>query len=369
MNPLRLGIYSVAPSPYQRDMFAALNACPELELTVRYWEPTLADSPWPEQPLAPYESVMPRSVLRFGKAAFYFNWHRPRPRDFDIIILNGYMSTVPQAILRHRHRHGVPVVFWAERMHPPSGGLKGAFQRFMARPLDRLDRVVAIGTVAERYYRNRWPAMPIDNLPYLCDLAPFHAVNPLPPEQIPLRILFCGQMIERKGVDLLIQAFARIIESGRQARLVLVGWESDLPRMMEGLSPTVREAIEYAGFHPPEALPGLFGHSHIFILPSRYDGWGVVVNQAIGAGLPVIVTKSVGSSHDLVEHGENGLVIETGSAEAIHDALCHYLDHPERILEAGQKSRQRSYAITPEAGAKRWIHILQTTLNESTQHP
>ena len=362
MKPIRLGIYSVAPSPYQRDMFAALNARPELNLTVRYWEPTLADSPWPEQPLQTYESVMPRSVLRFGKAAFYFNWHRPRPRDFDLIVLNGYMSTVPQMILRSRQRHGVPVVFWAERMHPPSGGLKGAFQRFMAKPLDHLDRVVAIGTVADRYYRERWPEMPIDNLPYLCDLAPFHAVKPLPAEATPLRILFCGQMIKRKGVDLLIEAFAKIIASGRKARLVLVGWESDLPHMLEGLPETVREAIEYAGFHPPEALPGLFARAHLFILPSRYDGWGVVVNQAIGAGLPVIVTRSVGSSHDLVTHGDNGLVIETGSAEAICEALCHYIDDPQRIRKAGQSSRQRSLEITPEVGAARWVSIIQKTL-------
>jgi poly(glycerol-phosphate) alpha-glucosyltransferase len=360
---IRLGIYSVAPSPYQRDMFAALHARPELDLQVRYWEPTLADSPWPEKPLESYETVMPRSVLRFGKAAFYLNWHRPRPQDFDLILLNGYMSTVPQQILRSRRRHGVPVVFWAERMHPASGGLKGAFQRFMARPLEQLDRVVAIGTVAERYYRDRWPDMPIDNLPYLCDLAPFHAVKPLPPEETPLRILFCGQMIKRKGVDLLLEAFAEIIASGRPARLVLVGWEAELPAMLEGLPEAVREAIEFAGFQPPEALPGLFAQAHIFILPSRYDGWGVVVNQAVGAGLPVVVTEAVGASHDLVQDGDNGLVIAPGSAPAIRDALCHYLDDPKRIEKAGQRSRERSFAITPEAGAARWVEIIHQTLD------
>jgi poly(glycerol-phosphate) alpha-glucosyltransferase len=362
MPPIRLGIYSVAPSPYQRDLFAALAARPELDLEVRYWEPTLADSPWPEKPLEPYESIMPRRVLRFGKAAFYLNWHRPRPRNFDAIILNGYMSTVPQAILRGRRRHGVPVLFWAERMHPPAGGLKGAFQRFMARPLDHLDRVVAIGTVAERFYRERWPAMPIDNLPYLCDLAPFHALTPPSPTEGPLRILFCGQMIPRKGVDLLLHAFARLIAAGRDARLVLVGWEAELPGMLAELPTAAKAAIEYAGFQPPEALPALFGRSHLFILPSRYDGWGVVVNQAVGAGLPVIVTRSVGASHDLVVDGENGLVIETGSADAIHHALCHYLDHPERIRKAGQASRERSLAYTPQAGAARWVEILRETI-------
>jgi glycosyltransferase involved in cell wall biosynthesis len=367
MKPVRLGIYSVAPSPYQRDMFAALNARPDLDLTVHYWEPTLADSPWPEQSLHPYESVMPRSVLRIGKAAFYFNWHRPRPKDYDVIVLNGYMSTVPQRILRSRHRHGVPVIFWAERMHPASGGLKGAFQRIMAKPLDALDRVVAIGTVAERYYRERWPAMPIDNLPYLCDLAPFHAIKPLTPEDAPIRILFCGQMIRRKGVDLLIEAFAEVIKSGRKAKLVLVGWESDLPQMMAGLSDSVREAIEYAGFQPPEALPGLFAQAHLFILPSRYDGWGVVVNQAVGAGLPVIVTRSVGSSHDLVQNGKNGLIIDTGDATAIREALCHYIDDPKRIQKAGQLSREISQSITPEAGAKQWVSIIQNTLSGVNQ--
>src|SRR5206468_3627451 len=122
-----------------------------------------------------------------------------------------------------------------------------------------------------------------------------------------LRFFFCGQMIRRKGVDLLLIAFDRLITRGVDIELLLVGREADLPEFMSAMSPEARARVRYEGFQAPERLPEYFSQADVFVLPSRHDGWGVVVNQALGAGLPVITSDAVGAGLDLVEDGVNGL--------------------------------------------------------------
>jgi glycosyltransferase involved in cell wall biosynthesis len=157
-------------------------------------------------------------------------------------------------------------------------------------------------------------------------------------------------------VDVLFAAFARLPE---RARLLLVGREADLPAMLAQLPEKVRARIEYAGFQAPEALPRFFARSHVFVLPSRYDGWGVVVNQALGAGLPVVCSDTVGAGQDLVVDEVNGLKFPAGDAVALANQMKRFLDAPEIIESWGAASREKARDYLPERGAERWVEALQ----------
>src|SRR5262249_37221431 len=154
----------------------------------------------------------------------------------------------------------------------------------------------------ERDYAERFPEARHFNIPYFCALQPFLDAprRALSDETV---FLFCGQMIARKGLDLLLAAFARLVEMRGRVRLTLVGREAELQTELAKLSAPVRESIRYEGFQAPEALPRFFAEADVFVLPSRYDGWGVVVNQALGAGLALLCSDAVGAAHDLVEDG------------------------------------------------------------------
>src|SRR5204863_7012159 len=102
-------------------------------------------------------------------------------------------------------------------------------------------------------------------------------------------------------------------------RLLLVGREAELPSLLAALPESVRARVRYAGFQAPESLPGFFAQADVFVLPSRYDGRGVVVNQALGAGLPVVVSDHAGAAHDLVRPLENGYHFPAGNSEALAD--------------------------------------------------
>ena len=166
-------------------------------------------------------------------------------------------------------------------------------------------------------------------------------------------------MIARKGVDLLLAAFS---ELGEAARLLLVGREADLPALLAALPAGVRERCEYAGFQPPEALPRFFAQADVFVLPSRYDGWGVVMNQAIGAGLPVICSDMVGAGHDLVDEEVNGLKFRAGDAASLAAKMKRFLAEPALIGQWGAASREKARGFTPAVGAEKWVAAFREVL-------
>lgn len=340
---------SVVPSPYQRDLFRALAQRPEIALRVFYLEAAAPDSPWPEEPLAPYESVLPGGWFPVGKARCHWNRRLPAWEDFGILVCNALLTSITaQWLMRFAWRKRA-WIFWGERP-----GERSAPRDRLCAPLRRAAAIAAIGAVAAREYGARFPGTRIVNVPYHCDLAPFLAQPRRAPPDEPV-FLCCGQMIARKGIDVLLAAFARL----DRGRLLLGGREADLPAMLAPLPAAVRERVTYAGFQPPASLPRFFAEADVFVLPSRHDGWGVVVNQALGAGLPILCSDRVGAGADLVEDGVNGLRFAAGDVDALADALRRCMDAPAQLAAWGRASRERAAGWTPEAGAAKWIAALQ----------
>ena len=350
---MKVAFVSVVPSPYQRDLFRALAARREVELSVFYLEAAAPDSPWPEKALAPYERILPGTWLPLGSARCHVNWPPPKLRGYDVVVMNTLMSLTAQWLMRTSLR-GRPWIFWGERL---SHG--GALHAALAAPLHRAAGLAAIGSRAGQDYRERFPEPRHFCIPYHCDLAAFFAAPRRVREDGCVVFFFCGQMIARKGVDLLLAAFARL---GKSARLLLVGREAELPALLAQLPAAARERVVYAGFQPPEELPRFFAQADVFVLPSRYDGWGVVVNQALGAGLPVVCSDMVGAGHDLVDENVNGLKFRAGDPDALAEKMERFVREPEIIAKWGAASREKAHEWTPEAGAAKWVAALQTIL-------
>ncbi|HEV7402495.1 MAG TPA: glycosyltransferase family 4 protein [Chthoniobacteraceae bacterium] len=354
---LRVAFICVVPSPYQRDLLAALAARPEVDLHVYYMERAAPDSPWPEKPLAPYEEYLPGFWFALGSRRIHVNWPLPDLSGYDVVVLNTLMSFTAQWLMRVRLR-GRRWLFWGERLTRgvPDPSPFAAIHRWLLGPLQQAAGIVGIGKWAVDDYRARFGGSRYFNIPYHCELAPFLAQARHVREDDAVTFLFCGQMIARKGLDLLLAVFLKL---PARARLLLVGREAELPRMLAALPDEARTRIEYAGFQAPDDLPRFFARADVFVLPSRYDGWGVVVNQALGAGLPIICTYQVGAGHDLVTAGFNGYktLCNERSLEA---AIRLFLDHPEAIDSFGSTSRQRAHEWLPSEGAAKWVAALHS---------
>jgi glycosyltransferase involved in cell wall biosynthesis len=349
----KVAFVTIVPSPYQRDLFGALAARDDVDVSVYYLEQAAPDSPWPDKELRSFERILPGFWFNVGSIRAHMNWPIPDLSDADFVVLSSFTSVTGQLLMRRLRRRRW--LFWGERMRPQTGA-KRLVQKQLASPIAGAAGIVAIGGAAERDYRRRFPDLRHFCIPYHCKLAPFLAMR-RDGDARPLTFLFCGQMIERKGVDILLLAFDRLIAGGVDARLLLVGREADLPKFMTLVSPATRQRVDYEGFQAPESLPAYFARSDVFVLPSRHDGWGVVVNQALATGVPVITSDAVGAGLDYVQDGINGLTVKAGDVEELYNALQTFAQNPELVRTWGLKSREISRALTPEAGARKWVQV------------
>jgi glycosyltransferase involved in cell wall biosynthesis len=351
---------TIVPSPYQRDLFEALAARNDVDLSVYYLEAVSPDSPWPEKPLRSFERIMPGFWVPVGGARGHLNWRLPKVSEQHITVVSSFTSLTGQWVMRRALR-GKRWLFWGERLRCNSG-LKKFVQRRLIAPISGASGIVGIGRAAEDDYHRRFPHLPHFNIPYHCDLSALFSIRRRYERSGPIRFLFCGQMIRRKGVDLLLLAFDRLIMSGSDAHLLLVGREAELPSFLGSLSPASRSRIHYEGFHAPEQLPKYFGKADVFVLPSRHDGWGVVVNQALAAGLPIITSDAVGAGLDLVDDGVNGMRVLAGNLDGLYDAMQTLTLNPRLAQEWGKKSREKALDLTPEAGADKWVRVFDRLL-------
>jgi glycosyltransferase involved in cell wall biosynthesis len=300
---------------------------------------------------------MPGFWVPFGGARGHISWGLPDPSRSDVIVLSSFTSLAGQYLMRGA-LHKTPWIFWGERLRE-NAGVKDVIQRSLVAPLGRAAAIVGIGRMAEQDYHRRFPNVAHFCIPYHCDLSAFFAVQRHRDTTTPLTFLFCGQMIARKGVDLLLAAFDRLVATGANVQLLLIGREADLPRFTQAISAAARERIRYEGFKAPESLPEYFGRSDVFVLPSRHDGWGVVVNQALATGVPIITTDAVGAGLDYVANGINGLRVKAGDVDALYDAMQTLAEKPEIARTWGVKSREIARTLTPEVGADKWVQVFE----------
>jgi glycosyltransferase involved in cell wall biosynthesis len=217
--------------------------------------------------------------------------------------------------------------------------------------------IAATGSLAVVAYQKLFPEIPVFNIPYFCDLAPFRAAARQRRKENgpPVSILFSGQSIERKGIDVLIHAFALIAHRAPALELHLLGTDQALDSMCK-LPTNLSDRIHFLGFKQPAELPPIFAAADIFVLPSRHDGWGVVVNEALGAGLPIIVSDRVGA-RDLVDHGRNGLITCAGDVEALADALLQLGQSHDMRRSFAAASTERAAKWDLDEGVRRWIEL------------
>ena len=157
------------------------------------------------------------------------------------------------------------------------------------------------------------------------------------PQDMPI-ILFCGKLTPVKQPMDLLRAFEKVVRT-RPAALVFVG-DGVLRRDLENYTATHKISnVHFVGFRNQTELPRYFGMGDVFVLPSSKEPWGLVVNEAMNFGLPVICSDQVGCAADLVKPGENGYIFSTGDIEALTDSLDAMLADERRRRAMGERSR------------------------------
>lgn len=272
---------------------------------------------------------------------------------FDVLIVHGYNSLTNIFAILVARLLGTKVLMRGDTHNQPgyeTSWVKANFKRVLFKCCDGF---VTVGSLNHAYFERF--GVPAERLCFapLCvqnnlfstlpDLRKRHRLEvrvALNLASDSLIVLFASKLIKRKSADDLIRAFARIAEAYPASCLVIAGSgdeEDNLHQLTESLG---IQQIRFIGFQNQSELPKLYAASDMFVLPSGKEPWGLVINEAMAAGLPVIVSSEVGAAPDLVDGKGTGIVYPRGDVQALSAALETMLQSPSLRVEMGLKGRQ-----------------------------
>ncbi len=133
--------------------------------------------------------------------------------------------------------------------------------------------------------------------------------------------VFVGRHEKVKSIDVLIDAFARLKQIEKQVALVIVGDGSLTDQLKAQVTALNLDDVHFEGYSVFPAVMDYFKVADVLVLPSDFEPWGLVVNEAMTCGLPVVVSSHVGCRNDLVVDSENGYIFEAGNAGALCVAM------------------------------------------------
>ena len=169
-----------------------------------------------------------------------------------------------------------------------------------------------------------------------------------------LKLVFVGSLLRRKGVDILANAVLKVFRQGYPISLDVYGFGE--PGAF--FSSSFPEIIAYKGVIPLDESQSVIAQYDALILPSRHDGWGVVVNEALLQGIPVIVSSHVGAKC-LVEASGAGAVFENEDVNDLAGIFLRLIQAPGLLTEWQERASLASSLILPEVAAKYVYDVLQ----------
>lgn len=177
-------------------------------------------------------------------------------------------------------------------------------------------------------------------------------------------VLANTRFLERKGIDALLRAYARYRtlearqpQNGAPWHLVICG-SGEMERPWKELAGDlgVADTVNWPGFLQYHDLPSVYRSAGVFVHPARREPWGLVVNEAAAAGLPLIVGRRVGAACELVREGENGFLIDPDDVESVANVLWRVT----RMTDAERSSMgEASQRIAADFGPERFGRALQ----------
>jgi glycosyltransferase involved in cell wall biosynthesis len=275
-----------------------------------------------------------------------------RNGSFDAVLLLAYDAWLHWRALRAANLAKIPVLFRAEATD--TAQVKRSFLKRIVRArvlhyfYDQIAAVLAIGTEATNHYLNHgveknrifFSPYAVDDQLFEQQRASFSERRDEIRQSLGFGsqdfvFMFSGKMVEKKNPLLIAEAFERL-STQRPVKFLAVGDGKLRTELELGMRRCLGDGAVFTGFVNQSTLGKYYTASDAFILPSAWaETWGLVVNEAMIFGLPVIVSDRVGCGKDLVIPGKTGHVFPSGDARALSDAMMKLIVDPDRAAEMG----------------------------------
>jgi glycosyltransferase involved in cell wall biosynthesis len=341
--PIRVALVAGEPTPYRVPHFRALAARPELDLTVIYGSATVQRRTWRiEHEEAVYLSgpMLPLSrILHHDYPLTPGIWRVLSRGRFQLVVVGGWSLMATQLAIAWSRRHKVPYVLMADNhlRETRPAWVRAVKRVVLPRIVPQAAAWLVPGSLA-RDHIVAYGARPERTLvfPLTVDVPALAArVDALRiPKNEEVVVLHVGRLIAHKAVDVLIRATA-----AAGVRLHVVGHGPDRAALT-ALASELGARVTFAGELEGDDLAAAYAAADVFALASRRETWGVVVNEAAAAGLPLVLSDAVGAAADLLRDGENGILVPSEDPVRLAAALSRLAADPDLRRRMGARSRE-----------------------------
>ena len=396
-NKLKLAYLVSHPIQYQAPLLRRIAQEPEIDLTVLFGSDFsvrgYADQgfggvtvKWDVPLLDGYHSeLLPRlrdtNDVGIARPLNYGIFSRLRRGRYDALWVHGYATLNALHGMLAARALGIPVLLRAESWlsdRPRNHATLLAKKLFFAGLRTLVDATLPIGTLNTRYWQHYFgERVPQFLMPYAVDNDYFQrrtaeAASGRSALQAELNldparpvILFASKLQTRKRCLDLLEAYLQLAPQHGQdphPYLLIVGDGEERAALQARVDQSGCQSIRFTGFRNQSELPRFFDLCSVFVLPSRHEPWGLIVNEVMNAARAVIVSTDCGCQPDLVTDGEEGCVFPPGDVTSLREALRRVFATPQTTAEMGARALERIQQWSFE----RDIEGLRSALNAVT---
>lgn len=241
----------------------------------------------------------------------------------ELLIIGGYKLKINDSIIK---KNDIKKFYWLERVNNQNKYKKIIRSYYLKLKLKNANGIFAIGQEATKYYKKF--NNNVFNIPYSINKQRKTRLVDIP------RFLYVGQFIQRKGINELIKSIYNI--NTLNCNFTFVG-EGPLKKEIIKLSKK-KLNINCFKFKNKNELNQVYNKNNILILPSNYDGWGVVLIEAMARGMAIITNINVGAANEYIKHNYNGRIF-CNKDYSLAKEINFYMKNDKKIKQFGNRNR------------------------------
>ena len=363
---MKLVVLTEIISPYRVPVFNALAEYPELDLRVVFLaetDPSMRQwRIYRDEAHFSYE-VLPSWRRRFGKHNILVNTNvvialeRACP---DVILCGGYNYLASWQALHWAKKNDVPFLLWSESTAHDQRNAYSVVENLKQMFLNDCSGFVVPGKSAFEYVSGMTRSENVFVAPNAVDNELFSVRSQKAAKNSRLRsqlglperfLLYVGRLVRAKGVQDLLQAYAALQPELRQEVGLVFAGDGPLRAELEADARSIFPgSVHFAGFVDRDELPGYYALAECLVLPTHSDTWGMVVNEAMACGLPIVCSRVAGCAADLV--GSNGILVDPGDISRLTASLCKISSDAELRAKMSVESRRLIQNYSPDCCAR-----------------
>lgn len=357
---MRILIITHIPSPYQVELFDKIAASELFSLHIVYLHVSTNDRLWTTPKLRHDHTIVEKNKTNYLIL-------KEMIQTFDLVIFNYYQHPIAQILMQNRAKEKSPWCYWGERPGYHQWGVLGrVYRRWkLFHLLHSNVPIWGIGEWAINEYRREFGSNRLYlNYSYFSDLERFKTSRKQTRHHSgSIKFLYSGALIKRKGVDILAKAFIRLAKERSNVQLDIMG-HGPLDTYLKDEMKNFNYRVRFLGFQQWESIPQYYWDADILCVPSRYDGWGLVVPEGLATGLPVISTNRTGAALELIKPNWNGWLVNTDNANELYDAMQEaVMLSPANLKFYSDNAKSSITNYSLEAGVKRFNQCVEATMN------